>query len=142
MPVHVMLRALGFNEHVEGFVQHASISPEMHAARGAVVQLPVNLEGDTEASAGDANSLQACLQRAQGLCDFVCVHFDGGQCLYCIKDGYLQGPSLETIKRLYIRGKVAESKLSLTHRISAASRVVIKLSHFRSGVCHGRVTCF
>lgn len=43
MPGQVILRALCCNVHVDGLAQHASISPEMHAASGAVVQLPVNL---------------------------------------------------------------------------------------------------
>ena len=69
MPVHVMLRALGFDAHVDGFEQHASISPEVHAASGAVVQLPVNLEEDTEASAGHVTSCCPCMKQAQGACD-------------------------------------------------------------------------
>ena len=44
MPGQVMLRALCCNVHVAGLAQHASTSPEAHAASGAVVQLPVNLD--------------------------------------------------------------------------------------------------
>ena len=47
MPGQDMLRAFGANVHVEGLAQHASTSPGRQAESGALVQLPVNLNGDT-----------------------------------------------------------------------------------------------
>lgn len=49
MPVQVILRAYGCGVHIEPLAQHASISPELQAASGAEVQLPVNLKKNTAA---------------------------------------------------------------------------------------------